>query len=160
VRCVRYEVRLPDAAVEQLAAAGERVIAAIAAGEVERIVEDEAVVAEETHHLRRIRDREIARGLGPCIEVLIPGVERDREHAARLPLEGLRRLTIEPDTRRAAAGHHVRVLFVEVPLGLGVLAWSDLDQLGIARQSALRKLQIDERAGAAFARPRRELDVR
>jgi len=52
-------------------------------------VEDELDVLVEVDHRRRVGDGDVARRrLAGTVEVLVPAIERNGEHRARLPLEG------------------------------------------------------------------------
>ena len=82
-----------EVGVEQQAALLARVgevvrLAVEAILEVVARVEDEVEVAERVDDHRRVGHGDVARGLAAgAVEVLVPGVQRDREDRARLPLE-------------------------------------------------------------------------
>src|SRR5688572_17960148 len=61
------------------------------------IAEDEIQIAQSIDHLRRVGQRHVPRALVSLdIEMLMPRVERRREKAAFLPLEGLLFATFVP----------------------------------------------------------------
>ena len=115
-------------------------------------VEDEIDVVIEVHHRRRIGDADIARRLLPrAVEMLVPAVERDREHRARLPLEGDALAGVVPDAGRAAAVEDQDHLLVELALRLELLAGRDGADVAVVRDA--RGVVVDEDAAAAAARP-------
>src|SRR5688572_13012906 len=61
-----------------------------AIGKLKRVVKDEIEIAESIDHDRGVRQGQKSRRLGPLgVEMLAPGIERRRKHAAFVPLESL-----------------------------------------------------------------------
>ena len=158
VRRVGDEVGLPDALLVELARAAEVVVLGVEAPlEVGVRVEHEVQVVEEAHHGRRGGDRDVAgRLLAAAVEVLVPGIERDGEEAAGVPLEGLLVVIVDPDVRRAPPRDDVAELLVHVVLRLGLAAGADLDHVRVVGQVVVR--YVDDDAAAALALPRPQLD--
>src|SRR5689334_2406418 len=87
--------------------------------------------------------------------MLMPAIERDREHGARFPLEGDARALVVPDRGRAAAVEHEDHLLEELALGRERFAGWNLADVAIVRGA--RGVVIDIDAAAAAARPVAEL---
>src|ERR1043165_4718849 len=87
--------------------------------------------------------------------MLVPGVERNGEHGARLPLERDPVAGIVPHRRRAAAVEGEDHLLVELALRRELAAGRDLADVAVVRGA--RRLVVDEHALAAAPRPRLEL---
>src|SRR5262249_55548044 len=101
--------------------------------------------------------RDEAGGLGAGgVEVLVRGVERDREDRALLPLEGDLRALVVPHAGRAAAVEDVDHLLEELALRRELLAGRDLADVRVVRRA--RGVVVEEDALAAAARPRLQLD--
>src|SRR5205823_3991288 len=92
---------------------------------------------------------------GP-VEVLVPAVERDGEHRARLPLEGDAPARVVPNAGRAAALQHENHLLEQLPLRLELLAGRDFADVAVI--GCARGLMIDVDTAPAAPRPRLELD--
>src|SRR5262249_25556032 len=108
-------------------------------------------------HRRRIGDRDVARRRSSgTIEVLVPAVEWDGEHGARLPLEGDAPALVVPHRGRAAAIEDQDHFFEQLPLRLELLAGWDLAHVTVV--GGARGLVIDIDAAAAAPRPGLELD--
>ena len=138
---IRYEVRLPDVAAgtnhRQVAGPVVMRILADAIFEEVGVLEDEAVVVEDLHHQRHRRDRAENRAvLAVTVVQAVLRVQRDREHAARLPLEAVRAAVGKLDLRAAAAFVDVHDLFVEMPDRLGRLPGRNIDQEEVAEVAA------------------------
>src|SRR5262245_60109404 len=91
-RNVRNEIRIPGAvALDHPALTAEiSLFAAEPIGKSEVIVENKIQIAKAVDHHRCVRKRdESGRLISLDVKMLAPGVERRREHAALLPLEGL-----------------------------------------------------------------------
>src|SRR6266508_486408 len=74
-----------------------------AIGKLKRVVEDEIQIAESIDHDRRVRQGQQSRRLGALgVEMLAPGIERRRKHAAFVPLESLLAPIGLPNARRAS----------------------------------------------------------
>src|SRR5207244_2089327 len=75
-----------------------------AVGENEFVVEDEIRIVKKVHDEGQVGDRQISCRLGAAaVEVLVPGVERNREEAAALPFEAVLFSVALPDGRGAAS---------------------------------------------------------
>src|SRR5215510_5628804 len=88
--------------------------------------------------------------------MLVPAVERDREHGARLPLEGDALARVIPDAGRATTLQDQDHLLVELALRRELLAGRDRTDVAVVRGA--RRVMVDENAGAAAPRPGLELD--
>src|SRR5215471_18744121 len=113
-RNVRDEIRIPCAvALNHSAFAAEKsLLAAEAIGKCEGIVENKIQIAKSVNHHRRIsQGDESSRLISLNVEMLAPGVEWWRKHAALLPFEGLLATAFRPNAGRATALDHVDQLF-------------------------------------------------
>ena len=120
-------------------------------------VEDELHVLVEIDHRRRIGDGDVARRrLAGAVEVLVPAIERDGEHRARLPLEGDAPALVVPHGGGAAAVEDQNHFLKQLALRLELLAGRDLADIAVV--GGARGLVIDVDAGATAPRPRLELD--
>jgi hypothetical protein len=88
--------------------------------------------------------------------MLVPGVERDREQGAGLPLEGDAGTGIVPHRGGAAAVEHKDHLLEQLALRRELAGRRDLADIAVVRGP--RRLVIDEDAMAAAPRPWLELD--
>ena len=123
-----------------------------------RAIEDPVAVAEDVHDIRRGRGDQDQRRARRRVDDAVIGVERDREHRAALPLEGVRLgLAVGPDLGGAAAFDHHHDLFVHVFFGIKRPGRRHLDD--VAAPFALGAVELDEGAFAAHARPRLERHV-
>jgi hypothetical protein len=105
----------------------------------------------------RIGDGQIAgRPVAATVEVTVPGVQRNREEAARLPLERDLLTLVIPDLGRAVALQDVDHLLEELAAWVGRLAGWDLTDVGVIR--ATRAVEVDVGAEPAPARPGPHLD--
>ena len=140
-----------------LALVGEVVgLAGEAALEVVRGVEDEELVLVEVHHRRRVGDGDEARRLAArAVEVLVGGVERDREQRPRPPLEGDAGAGVVPDGGGAAPVQHQDHLLEQLPLGLELTPRRDLAHVAIV--GGARGVVVDEHGRAAPPHPGLEL---
>ncbi len=89
--------------------------------------------------------------------MLIPGVERQSEEAALLPLEGLLGTLLIPNRRAAPASENIMQVLVQMVHRIQLLARRDLAHVGAGR--AFRPFHIDERAAAARSIPRFNFDL-
>ena len=150
---VRDEVGLPDAAGMLRALAGEEVRPPVeAVHEVVGRVEDELLVVEQAEDDGHVVDREQPRRLvALAVEMLVMHVQRHRDEAPFLPLEGLLGAVVVPDGGGAPALDHQDQLLVEVAHGVQALARRDLDDIGAG--GVARSLHVEEGAVAAHAGP-------
>ena len=141
-----------------LALGGEIVrLAGEAVLEVVGRVEDEMDVVIHVDDRRAIGHRDVARRRGAgAVEMPVPGVERDREHRAGLPLERDTIAGVVPHRRRSAAVEHEDHLLVELALRLERAARGNFAHVAVVRGA--RRFVVDENAVAAAPRPRFELD--
>ncbi len=140
-----------------LALVGEVVgLAAEAVAEVVLRVEHEVEVAEGVDDRRRVGDRDEARRfLARGVEVLVHGVERNREDRARLPLEGDLRARAVPYRGRAAAVEDIHHLLEQLALRSELAAGRDLAHVCVVRRA--RGVMVEEDSLAAAPRPRLQL---
>src|SRR5262245_63997196 len=109
------------------------------------------------YHWRITGDVYVARlRLAGAIEVLMPAIERNGEHRARLPLEGDAPALVVPHGGGAAAVEHQNHFLEQLSLRLKLLAGRDLADITVV--GGARRLVIDVDAGAAAPRPGLELD--
>src|SRR5262245_50307101 len=112
------------------------VIAVFAAESIHKrklIVEDKVQIAEAVDHLRRISQRNIACRLASRnIEVLMPRVERRREEASLLPLEGLLLGSFVPHRGCSAAFENIDQLLKYIALRFALPSRRDLTNIGTA----------------------------
>src|SRR5439155_20382784 len=101
---------------------------------------------------RRIGDGAVERRRRPgAVEALVPAVERDGEHRARLPLEGDATALVVPHRGRAAAVEHQDHLLEQLPLRLELLAGRYFAHVAVV--GGARRLMIDVDAAAAAPCP-------
>src|SRR6476660_5532741 len=102
--------------------------------------------------------------IAAAVKVLIPGIERDREQAAGLPLEAVFAFAagavgrILPDARRPPAGHDIYRQFIQMMLRFGFASGFDLDHVTVVRHVPI--VDMDHRATAALSLPCTQLDLR
>src|SRR5436309_1468122 len=87
--------------------------------------------------------------------MLMLGIQRYGEQAARFPLERQLMGRVVPDAGRAVARRDVHHLLVQLTLRRKVAAGRDLADVGIV--DAAVAVEIDERTAAAAAGPRPQL---
>ena len=157
VHGVGHEVR-----VEQepalFAPVGEVVRLAVEAViEVVPRVEHEVEVTEGVDDDRRIGHGDEACGvLAGAVEVLVPGVQRNRKERARLPFEGDLLPGVVPHGRGPASVEHVDHLLEQLTLRSELLARRDLADVAVVRRA--RRIMVQEHAAPAAPRPGLELD--
>src|SRR5438067_8432680 len=115
------EVRLPHVAAgphrDELAFAAEVFCRALALGKLRRVCEHERLVVEQVEHEREIGRGSQARALAAAqVEMLVAGVERQREQTLRSPFEAVLAPVVCFDRRVAVPGQDVDDLFKEVLL--------------------------------------------
>ncbi len=127
--------------------------AAEAIGKAEGIVENKIQIAKPVDHHRCICKRDESRRLISLnVEVLAPGVERRREHAALLPFEGLLSAAFRPNAGRAAPLDHIDQLFEEIALRQRLPLRRDFTYVTVAATPCAD--HIDKRAGSSLTFPR------
>ena len=161
-REVGDEIGLPHVVAgphrDEVALAGEILVLAGARGELEIGVEHEALVMEGVHHQRQVGGGNEERALAPAaVEVAMPGVERDREQAARAPFEALLAAVGEFDLGRAGAFEDADHVLVEVALRRGRAARRQVEHEHVGEVAAA--LEMHRRRFDAGARPHRGLDL-
>ena len=121
--------------------------------EVVRGIEDEADVVIEVEDGRTIGHRDEARRRRPgAVEMLMPGVERDREHGTGLPLETDPVAGIVPYARCPAAIEHKNHLLIKLALRRKLVAGRNFAHVAIVGDA--RCLVVDEHALAVAPPPR------
>ena len=127
--------------------------------ELVRVVEQRVLTPVQVENRRRVGHAEEQGRAGGGIDDSMPGVQRWREEATRLPLEGLFLVSIvaAPDLRRAAPLKHVEDLLVHVLLCSYGARTGHLDDVYPLEPAAAVKL--DERASSAHALPRSQRQV-
>ncbi len=117
----------------------------------------EVDVLVEIDDRRGVGHRHVAGSLAArAVEVLVPGIERNGEQGAGLPLEGDAAAGIVPHRGRAAAVEHQDHFLEQLALRRQFLPRRDLAHIAIVRGS--RCFVVDEDALAAPPRPRPQLD--
>ena len=120
-------------------------------------VEDEIDIVIKIEDRGRIGDRDVTRRLlARTVEMLVPGIERNGEHRARLPLESDACAGIVPHRGGAAPVQYQDHFFVELALGGEFFARRDFADIAIVRRA--RGIVIDIDALAAPARPGLQID--
>jgi hypothetical protein len=114
----------------------------------------EVQIAEAIDHLRRVRQRDVARRFASRdIEVLMPRVERRREEATLLPFEGLFFGSFVPHCGRSPAFDNINQLLKEIALRFALASGRDLANIGAA--GAAGSDQMNKGAKYAGALPGR-----
>ena len=85
-----------------------------------------------------------------AVEMLIPGVERHREQAARLPLEALLGAVSLPDRGRAAAVKNVDQRLVHMSLRIETLSRRNADDIGVIHIAGAVEHDVDPVASDAI----------
>lgn len=153
------KVGVPSAVRSHLSAlaAEVTVFAGEAVGESELIIQDKIEIAKAVDHYRRVGERdEACRLVSLGVEVLAPGVQRRRKHAAFVPFESLLASTFLPDGGGAATFDDVDEFFEEIALWQRLALGGDFADIGVAAPPGAE--HVDESARRAFAPPRAELD--
>src|SRR5262245_11662389 len=128
--------------------------AVVAIPELVRVVEQRVLTPVHVEDRRRGGHAKEQGRTGCGVDDPVPGVQRWREEAARLPLEGLFLVSLiaAPDLRRAASLDHVENFLVHVLFRSNGACAGHLDYVHPLEPAAAVKL--DERASCAHAFPR------
>ena len=121
------------------------------------VVEYEGFVVKQVEHEREIVGGGKARALAPArIEVLVAGVERQREQALGSPFEAVLAAVAGLDRGVAVTGQHVDDLFEQMLLRRRLRARCEIEHED--RDEVAAALEVHEAAIDAEARPRRGRD--
>jgi hypothetical protein len=125
--------------------------------EVTRRVENKIGVMKQVEDNRHAIDGKEASGLAPlAVEVLIPGVERQRKKASLMPFEGLLRSLVIPNGGRAPPFENINHIFIEMLLGIQALPRGNLAHVSARR--SFSTLHIDEGTVSSDSVPRFQLN--
>ena len=118
------------------------------------IVENKIQITKAVDHHRRVRQRDEPGRLIPLnVEMLAPGIERRREHAAFLPFECLLAAAFGPNAGRAAPLDHVDQLFEEVALRQGLALRRDFTRVTVTTASGADQLMKAPKTPLRFHGP-------
>src|SRR4051794_21956477 len=155
-REIRNEVGLPHIAAgpyrHEFAFTAEMVGRALPLGKVILVVEDEAFVVEQVELQTEVVHGSQTRMLAAAgVEVLIAGVERQREQALWAPLETVLAAVAGLDRGAAVAGEHVHDLLVEMLLRGSLRAGLEIEHEH--RDEVTTPLKVGDAAVNAETRP-------
>src|SRR5215510_5983124 len=126
--------------------------------EITRCVENEVGIVKEVEDDRHAVDGEKSRRLVTLtVEVLVRGVERQSEQTPVLPLKGLLRACVVPNSRRAASFENKYQVFIKMLLGVCVFARSYFQD--IRTGCSLRAFHIDEGPFSSGSIPRLQFNL-
>src|SRR5262249_53778868 len=121
-------------------------------GEAVIAVEDELGITEQVDRTRRTCHADEAHRLSAgCVEMLVPGVQRDREQRAWPPFEARFRAIVVPHGGCAVALEDVDHLLVERVLRRSFLTRAELQQVAVVR--GVRGIVVDEATQRVTPRP-------
>src|SRR4029077_15858690 len=149
------EIRIPRAmTLDDSALAAEiSLFATEAIGKCKGVVENEMHITKPVDHHRRVGKRDEPRRLISLnVEMLAPGIERWREHAALLPFEGLLTAPFSPNARRAAALDDVDQFCEETAFRESLALRGDFTYITVA--TTPRPKHVDKRAESSLTFPR------
>src|SRR5262245_7121999 len=127
-------------------------------GKNEIVVENEIEVVKQVHHKRRAGYGKIPNGGATLpVEVLVLCVQRDREQAAWVPLEGLLLAVSLPHRSGSMAVKDINHLFIEMFLRFQFCPRWDFAHVAVV--SSARALEIDKCSQAALVIPRRNFQI-
>ena len=152
------KIRIPGAMpLDDSAFAAEvSLFAAESIGKTECVVENKIQITKAVDHHRRVRQRDEPCRLIPLnVEMLAPGIERRREHAAVLPFECLLAAAFSPNAGRAAPLDHVDQLFEEVALRQGLALRRDFTRVTVTTASGADQVDEGAKNPLTFPRPQR-----
>src|SRR2546429_8781165 len=155
VPCVRHEVhRHLESPHLSLAAEIVFLFRRKAIGKNEIVVENEIEIVKQVHHERRAGyGKKPDRGVSLPVEVLVLCVQRNREQASRMPLEGLLLAVSLPYRSGSMTVENINHLFVKMFLRFQLCSRRDFADITVV--GSARALEIDKCPHAAFIIPGR-----
>src|SRR5437899_2448423 len=157
VPCVRHEVhRHLESPDLSLAAEVVFLFRRKAVGKNEIVVENEIEIVKQVHHERRAGyGKKPDRGVSLPIEVLVLGVQRNREQAARMPFEGVLPAVFLPYGSGSMSVQNIDHLFIKMFLRFQLCSRWDFAHITVVGSAGAFK--VDKRSHAAFIIPGRNL---
>src|SRR3989442_1674110 len=158
VPCVRHEVhRHLESPDLSLAAEVVFLFRRKAVGKNEIVVENEIEIVKQVHHERRAGyGKKPDRGVSLPIEVLVLGVQRNREQAARMPFEGVLPAVFLPYGSGSMSVQNIDHLFIKMFLRFQLCSRRDFAHITVVGSAGAFK--VDKRSHAAFIIPRRFME--
>src|SRR5881397_2858470 len=155
VPCVRHEVhRHLESPDLSLAAEILLVFRRKAIGKNKIVGENEIEIVKQVHHERRASySKKPDRGVSLPVEVLVLCVQRNREQASRMPLEGLLLAVSLPYRSGSMTIENINHLFVKMFLRFQLCSRRDFADITVV--GSARALEIDKCPHAAFIIPKR-----
>ncbi len=124
-----------------------------AVGKNEIVVENEIEIVKQVHHERRAGyGKKPDRGVSLPVEVLVLCVQRNREQAARMPLEGLLLAISLPHGSGAMSLENIDHLFIKMLLRFQLCSRRDFADIAVVGSAGA--FEIDKCPQAAFIDPR------
>src|SRR5438093_4080740 len=159
VPCVRHEVhRHLESPHLSLAAEIVFLFRRKAVGKNEIVVENEIEIVKQVHHERRAGyGKKPDRGVSLPIEVLVLCVQRNREQAARVPLEGLLLAISLPYGSGSVSVQNIDHLFIKMFLWFQCCSRRDFADITVVGSAGAFK--VDKCPQATFEIPRCDLDL-
>src|SRR6266705_1478406 len=157
VPCVRHEVhRHLESPGLSLAAEIVFLFRRKAVGKNEIVVENEIEILKQVHHEWRTGyGKKPDRGVSLPIEVLVLCVQRNREQASRMPLEGLLLAVSLPYRSGSMTVENINHLFIEMFLRFQLCSRRDFADITVVGSAGAFK--VDKCPQAAFMIPGRNL---
>src|SRR5262249_28067042 len=143
----------------ELALPAEEALRALTLRELIGVLEDEALVVEQVEYHAEVIGGGEARPLAATrVEMLVAGIERQREQALRSPFEAVLAAVAGLDRGAAVAGQNVDDLLEQVALRLALGTRREVEHED--RDEVAAPLEVDDAAFDPEARPplRRHLD--
>src|SRR6266481_10191111 len=156
VPCVRHKVhRHLESPDLSLAAEIVFLFGRKAVGKNEIVVENEIEIVKQVHHERRAGyGKKPDRGVSLPIEMLVLCVQRNREQASRMPLEGLLLAVSLPYRSGSMTVENINHLFVKMFLRFQLCSRRDFADITVV--GSARAFEIDKCAQSAFIIPWRD----
>src|SRR6266850_3427270 len=152
------KIRIPGAMTldDSAFAAEVSLFTAESIGKSKCVVENKIQITKAVDHDRRVCQRdEPCRLIALNVEMLAPGIERRREHAAFLPFECLLATTFSPNAGRATPLDHIDQLFEEVALRQGLALRRDFTRVTVTTASGTYQIDEGAKNPLTFPRPQR-----
>src|SRR5215475_6015017 len=128
------------------------ILAAKSIRENKSVIENKTEIAKSIDHDGSVRQHDESRWLITlCIEMLTPGIERRRKHAALLPFKSLLSASFLPNRGGAAPFYNINELFKEVALGQSLIFRRNFTDISITTPPCTQ--HVDKSPRGAFAFP-------
>src|SRR5947208_9929168 len=159
VPCVRHEVhRHLESPYLSLAAEIVFLFRRKAVGKNEIVVENEIEIVKQVHHERRAGYGKISDGgVTLPVEMLVLCVQRNREQAARIPLEGLLLAVLLPHRSGSMSVENIDHLFIKMFLRFQLCSRRDFADITVVGSAGAFK--VDKCPQSTFEIPRCDLDL-